>query len=826
MGELHADRCNSTFRMRALFAGFALLCLFAEPGTGQPVQPTRLFTVDDLLSLAQIAPISVGWTTFSPIAISPDGLYIAIVVQRKRNPGDQYAWAGLASAERADVWLVSTKGGAATNITHGESDASGFWAPRWSPDGRRLAMLSTRGATAVRIFVWQAANSAITAVSQRGTDVGYSTILAPTGEFGSFVWRDPTTLIATTLPPGELGSALTRSIGIERFATKQWAAAHRGLQPTASIREAGIGADEPHSFDEIDEIDVVTSRAKMLGSVPYTGRRWVSIAPDWRHAAVLTQLAAEPMKAGQPPSSGYLTRLGVLSMDGRDILWSGVRNVSRIAGWSMDSTRFSILAPLLAGSDLTDARTWVVTAEDGSASPGVSVRNVSDAVWAPDGRMIIRGTPPDNIQDWFLAASSDRSVNLTKAFVRTPDKLLPDAQNKRLLTVADNSVWSIDPQRGTVTDLLPQAHQPGLSIPENSLAPGAVLTLTDASHSFYRLDLSQGVAKLHHIARPGVGAGFLAGDDASGILVFKQDEPDSTTVKICKMDTEACSTIHRINPQLQGIAAGQKRMVEYKSTDGASLNAIALLPPGYRPGQAYPTIVWVYGGAVYRTIDSAGRTLADNAWDNPQVLAAHGYVVLFPSMPMSPYGSGSDPLEEMARTVMPAVDQSIAAGITDGNRFGLIGHSYGGYTTLALLTGTQRFKAAVAMAGASDMLSFYGQFDPHDRYTDANTRLLGPGLLEVSQFRMAAPPWEVPDRYVRNSPLLLLDRIRTPLLMVAGDFDLAMGQAEEMYTGLYRLGRPVRFVRYFGEEHAIDSPANIRHLWGELFSWFDTYLRY
>src|SRR5258708_36644427 len=224
-------------------AGIALSPLFIALGIAQPARPTRGLTVDYMLSLEQITPISLGWTTFAPIAVSPDGLQAAIVVQRKRNPGDQYAWASLASAERTDIWLVSTNGGVATNLTHGESDASGFWAPRWSPDGRRLAMLSTRGATAVRIFVWQAANNAITAVSQRGTDVGYSTILAPTGEFGSFVWRDPTTLIATTLPPGELGSALTRSIGIERFATKQWAAAHRGLQPTASIREAGIGAD-------------------------------------------------------------------------------------------------------------------------------------------------------------------------------------------------------------------------------------------------------------------------------------------------------------------------------------------------------------------------------------------------------------------------------------------------------------------------------------------------------------------------------------------------------------------------------------------------------
>jgi hypothetical protein len=260
--------------------------------------------VDDLLSLEQITPISTGRTTFAPIAISTDGLQAAIVVQRRRNPGDQYGWAGLASSERADVWLVSTKGGPATNLTHGESDASGFWAPRWSPDGKRLAMLSTRGAACVRIFVWEAGNNAIAPVSQRCTDVGYSTLLARTGESGSFVWRNSITLIATTLPPGELGTVMTGSVGIELFATKHWAAAHRGLQATASIRQAGIGEDQPLSSEEIIEIDVVTASTKVLGSVPYHGQRWIYIAPDWRHAAVLSQIAPEPLKEGQAPSAG------------------------------------------------------------------------------------------------------------------------------------------------------------------------------------------------------------------------------------------------------------------------------------------------------------------------------------------------------------------------------------------------------------------------------------------------------------------------------------------------------------------------------------------
>jgi dipeptidyl aminopeptidase/acylaminoacyl peptidase len=77
------------------------------------------------------------------------------------------------------------------------------------------------------------------------------------------------------------------------------------------------------------------------------------------------------------------------------------------------------------------------------------------------------------------------------------------------------------------------------------------------------------------------------------------------------------------------------------------------------------------------------------------------------------------------------------------------------------------------------------------------------------------------DRYLRNSPITHIDQIEAPLMLVAGDLDPAMAQAEEVYTGLRRLDRRVSLVRYFGEDHILDSPANIRDLWLRIFKWFD-----
>jgi dipeptidyl aminopeptidase/acylaminoacyl peptidase len=81
-------------------------------------------------------------------------------------------------------------------------------------------------------------------------------------------------------------------------------------------------------------------------------------------------------------------------------------------------------------------------------------------------------------------------------------------------------------------------------------------------------------------------------------------------------------------------------------------------------------------------------------------------------------------------------------------------------------------------------------------------------------------------RYERNSPLLYLERVNTPLLIAQGDMDgVPLTEGEQVFTQLYRMGKRARFVRYWGEAHDFTSPANIRHLWNEVGAWFDTHLR-
>ena len=95
------------------------------------------------------------------------------------------------------------------------------------------------------------------------------------------------------------------------------------------------------------------------------------------------------------------------------------------------------------------------------------------------------------------------------------------------------------------------------------------------------------------------------------------------------------------------------------------------------------------------------------------------------------------------------------------------------------------------------------------------------GWTEQSQGAMGGPPWSDPDRYVRNSPLFQADRIRTPILIMQGERDMALGDAESLYSALWRQNKDVRFITWWGEGHTVESPANLREMYRQILAWLD-----
>jgi dipeptidyl aminopeptidase/acylaminoacyl peptidase len=130
-------------------------------------------------------------------------------------------------------------------------------------------------------------------------------------------------------------------------------------------------------------------------------------------------------------------------------------------------------------------------------------------------------------------------------------------------------------------------------------------------------------------------------------------------------------------------------------------------------------------------------------------------------------------------------------GLIDSTRVAIHGRSYGGYMVLAALTlHPERWAAGVEIAGISNFVTFLeqtGAYRRRHREAEYGSLARDRALLE------------------RLSPIHRVDRIRAPLLVVHGSNDprVPIGEAEQMVEALRARGRPVEFLRFDDEGHAL-----------------------
>jgi dipeptidyl aminopeptidase/acylaminoacyl peptidase len=147
----------------------------------------------------------------------------------------------------------------------------------------------------------------------------------------------------------------------------------------------------------------------------------------------------------------------------------------------------------------------------------------------------------------------------------------------------------------------------------------------------------------------------------------------------------------------------------------------------------------------------------------------------------------------------------------DPQRVGITGWSYGGYMTMWALTQTDRFKAAVAGAGLSDWLSYYG------------TNNIDTWMLPY----FGSSVYEDPKVYERSSPMTFIKHVTAPTLIVGGDRDaeVPITQSYEYWNALRRLGVKTEFVVYPDEGHFFFKRADQGDVMSRLVNWFNTYLQ-
>jgi dipeptidyl aminopeptidase/acylaminoacyl peptidase len=289
---------------------------------------------------------------------------------------------------------------------------------------------------------------------------------------------------------------------------------------------------------------------------------------------------------------------------------------------------------------------------------------------------------------------------------------------------------------------------------------------------------------------------------ATGDSIVARFEATSTPPDFDVMNRkfERVRRLSTAEPRLEGIDVGPVESFEtvIPRFDGKleTVRTHIFLPGGTKKGDRVPTIVYFYSGLPFALYAQDFGGGAPNSIP-VQIFATRGYGVLFCDVPLSPEGTkGGNPIQEMTEAILAQVYRSADLGYTDIKRVAIMGQSYGGYSTAAVITETNLFRAAMALDGVYDLGGNYAEMR-----SDGLT--VNFGWSETGQGRMGTHPWADLRRYLANSPYYQADKIHTPLLLIHGEKDSAcpVDEAKKMFNAIKRLGGDAELAIYAGEGH-------------------------
>jgi dipeptidyl aminopeptidase/acylaminoacyl peptidase len=771
---------NTPKRHKLLGAACALLALVGVAPAAQT--PANALAIEAVLAAPTLA-------AYSPPQFSPDGKFLAYVVTdnaRRRKAVDDkelmrtgVAWYGVAS----DIWVSDLTTGERRNVTAGGSN----WAPSWSPDGRYLAFLGDRSAGTglgpARLWLWERATSKLRQASDADVREG----------FAGISWSGDGRSVLVSLFPADLGR-------------EGYAAALKGEAPPATRAPSGGVTAKVFEFDpsvpgavpstdqinldlwrrDLGLVDAETGAVRRLSSGSRVGHYVLS--PDGRRLAYTVLARAEKPGTGQ-----YLYEIVVqdLGSDETRTVATDVRLtlLASSFGWSADGAWIAYRT----GGPLADDEVHVVAAAGETARRIVSnpaestVRiELDPPVWDASGRYVYF------LRDralWRAAADGSGAA----AFAKAPDREL------QIIAPRQHRLFAPDGGRSAVVmTISPSTKRVGFA--RVDLGTGAVTQILEEDKRY-----------------GGYGTEPTVSPDGMSVAYVAEDALNPPDVHVAGGDAMRSRRVTEVAPALSNRGFGRGEVVEWRSVDGAVQHGALVYPAGYEKGKTYPLIVKVYGGSeISNDLNRFG--FASSSYENLQLFATRGYAILLAD---SKVGVGT-PMVDLMKTVMPGINRVVDMGVADPDRIGVTGHSYGGYSVLSLVVQSPRFKAAVVRAGSGDLIAGYGQLAP-----DGTN--YGVAWSEGGQGRMGGHPWEYRERYVENSPVFYLDRVRTPLLIIHGSEDDAVPVflADEIFTGLRRLGKPVTYARYVGEGHweGTWNYANQVDALERMIAWFDRYLK-
>ncbi|MBM4095047.1 MAG: S9 family peptidase, partial [Planctomycetes bacterium] len=450
--------------------------------------------------------------------------------------------------------------------------------------------------------------------------------------------------------------------------------------------------------------------------------------------------------------------------------------------WSPDGRNIAIVHAIAPTVDAwTTSDISIVDAATGQRKPlAASGAAESSPIHSPDGKWIAF-TATTNPPSW----AQEVTIHVVPATGGTPRALAPTPDNQPSLVgwSADGKWIYCTETRGTVGRFSALPTDGG---PSRDLSAG---------------DGVMGAVSLNR-ARSAIGFSW-------------QTSERPAEAYVSALDRWQPLQISRHNEALAKLPMGRTELVRWKAKDGVEIEGLLTYPVSYQPGKRVPLLLVIHGGPAGVFV----RSFLGNRGSYPlAVFAANGYAILRCNIRGSGgYGAkfrranfrdwgGMD-----YQDLMLGVDQTVALGIADPDRLGVMGWSYGGFMTSWVITQTRRFKAASIGAPVTNLMSFTGTTDIPSFVPDY----------------MGAEFWNDLEVYRKHSAMFNIKGVTTPSLIQHGERDerVHYTQGMELYNALKRQGVPVKMIAYPRQPHGVGEPRLQRDVMQRNLDWFAQYVK-
>jgi dipeptidyl aminopeptidase/acylaminoacyl peptidase len=346
--------------------------------------------------------------------------------------------------------------------------------------------------------------------------------------------------------------------------------------------------------------------------------------------------------------------------------------------------------------------------------------------------------------------------------------------------------WLSNTQIGMVEDRSGRTLLPDYSVTTKSPISGSTIDLGESS-------ISGGAVKdAVSIALPSRTLAFVKSSFTSPPEVF----------------VDSSSNLTQLTHLSDNVKPDSKTISVEWTNGGYHIQGWLTFPANYDSTKKYPLIVSVHGGP---SASVGARWGSGGPWSklgyfefqpNPRGSFGQGEKFVQANVKDFGYGDFSD--------ILKGMDTLEASYPIDKNREGLTGWSYGGFMTMFGVTQTHRFRAAVAGAGLSDWLSYYGE-------------------NSIDQWMIpffGASVYDDPAVYAKSSAINFIKNVTTPTLVIVGDRDgeCPAPQSFEFWHALRAEGVKTQLVVYPDEGHGFRNPEHIRDRAEREAKWFAEYM--